>query len=45
MGWSVLSLSTGAPWTSLVQTDGNLVTGQNPQSSADCARALLTLIK
>jgi putative intracellular protease/amidase len=31
----------GAEWTSFVQVDGRLVTGQNPASSGDTARALL----
>ncbi len=33
-----------APWQSYVVVDGNLVTGQNPQSSADAARAVLDLV-
>ena len=31
-------------WASHVVTDGNLVTGQNPASSADAARALVALL-
>ncbi len=31
----------GAEWASFVQVDGRLVTGQNPASSGDTARALL----
>jgi len=37
--------SNADPWHSHVVTDGNLVTGQNPQSSPATAAALLTLIK
>lgn len=33
--------SQGEDWASYVTTDGNLITGQNPASSADAARALL----
>lgn len=36
--------SAGPDWTSHVETDGLLVTGQNPQSSAAGAHALLTLL-
>ena len=36
--------SQGADWASNVQTDGLLVTGQNPASSADAAKALLSLL-
>lgn len=36
--------SRGADWQSHVVTDGKLVTGQNPASSADTARALLKLL-
>ncbi|MGI5522665.1 type 1 glutamine amidotransferase domain-containing protein [Micromonospora sp. CA-259024] len=32
---------TGAPWSDTVVTDGNLVTGQNPQSSTSTAQAVL----
>ncbi|MFI9009961.1 type 1 glutamine amidotransferase domain-containing protein [Actinosynnema sp. NPDC053489] len=34
-------LETGPAWSSTVVVDGTLVTGQNPQSSADTARAVL----
>lgn len=34
-------LETGPAWTSAVVVDGNLVTGQNPQSSVDTARRVL----
>jgi len=36
--------SHGTNWASHVQVDGNLVTGQNPASSAPAAQALLALI-
>ena len=36
--------SCGPDWKSHVQTDGNLITGQNPASSAPAARALLDRI-
>lgn len=36
--------SRGADWTSHVVTDGKLITGQNPASSADTARAVLKLL-
>ncbi|GGD63296.1 type 1 glutamine amidotransferase domain-containing protein [Lacimicrobium alkaliphilum] len=36
------SFSKGDDWTSFVQVDGRLITGQNPGSSAETARALLT---
>ena len=36
--------SKGADWSSHVVTDGNLVTGQNPQSSEEAARAVLALL-
>lgn len=36
--------SKGADWASYVVTDGLLVTGQNPASSAEAARALLALV-
>ncbi|MFF9198405.1 type 1 glutamine amidotransferase domain-containing protein [Streptomyces sp. NPDC014779] len=32
---------TGAPWSSTVVVDGNLITGQNPQSSTATAETLL----
>ena len=35
----------GADWGSFVQTDGKLVTGQNPGSSREAAEALLGLLK
>lgn len=38
-------VETGPAWTSRVVTDGNLVTGQNPQSSADTARQVLEALK
>ena len=31
----------GPAWESFVVTDGNLITGQNPQSSVDVARQVL----
>jgi putative intracellular protease/amidase len=34
----------GAPWSSHVVVDGNLVTGQNPQSAAAAAQAMLDLL-
>ncbi len=34
----------GPDWTSFVQVDGNLVTGQNPASSEEAARAFLQLV-
>ena len=34
----------GADWSSFVLTDGKLVTGQNPASSAEAARQLLLLL-
>ncbi|MFI8416327.1 type 1 glutamine amidotransferase domain-containing protein [Serratia sp. NPDC078593] len=37
--------SKGADWAPYVVTDGLLVTGQNPASSAETARALLALLK
>ncbi|QPP08891.1 type 1 glutamine amidotransferase domain-containing protein [Streptomyces bathyalis] len=38
-------VETGPAWTSKVVADGNLVTGQNPQSSADTARQVLRTLK
>ena len=35
----------GPDWTSFVQIDGNLITGQNPASSAPAASDLLKLLK
>lgn len=37
--------SKGPDWSSYVQVDGNLVTGQNPESSAAAAQELLKLLK
>ncbi len=34
----------GDDWTSFVVTDGKLVTGQNPASSEEAARKLLSLL-
>ena len=34
----------GADWASYVLTDGKLVTGQNPASSEQAAKALLDLL-
>ncbi|ELS58475.1 hypothetical protein [Streptomyces viridochromogenes] len=34
-------LGTGAAWSSRVVQDGNLITGQNPQSSEDTAERVL----
>jgi len=36
--------SKGADWQSYVLTDGKLITGQNPASSEDGAKALLKLL-
>ena len=36
--------SKGADWQSYVLTDGKLITGQNPASSEDAAKALLKLL-
>ncbi|WP_033220957.1 type 1 glutamine amidotransferase domain-containing protein [Kitasatospora phosalacinea] len=36
-----LTLDTGAPWAPHVVVDGNLITGQNPASSASLAQELL----
>ena len=33
----------GDPWTSKVCTSGKIVTGQNPQSSVECAKAVVGL--
>jgi putative intracellular protease/amidase len=35
----------GPDWTPFVQVDGNLITGQNPASSAPAASATLKLLK
>jgi putative intracellular protease/amidase len=37
--------SKGADWSSYVVVDGNLVTGQNPQSSEEVANAVLDVLK
>jgi len=37
-------IEAGQPWTSVVVVDANLITGQNPQSSVDIARAVLDRI-
>jgi putative intracellular protease/amidase len=37
--------SKGPDWASYVQVDGKLVTGQNPASSEEAARALLQLVQ
>jgi len=37
--------SRGPDWTSYVQVDGNLITGQNPASSEEAARATLKLLQ
>jgi putative intracellular protease/amidase len=34
-------VENGAAWTSHVVRDGNLITGQNPQSSEDVAKEVL----
>ena len=36
-----LVIDSAAPWTDHVVVDGNLVTGQNPQSSASVARRVI----
>jgi putative intracellular protease/amidase len=36
--------SKGGDWCSHVVTDGQLITGQNPASSEDAARALLKVL-
>jgi putative intracellular protease/amidase len=35
----------GADWHPFIQVDGNLITGQNPSSSAPVAKAMLALLK
>lgn len=35
----------GEPWKSFVITDDRIVTGQNPASSADTAKAVIDLLK
>ncbi|MFC4493733.1 type 1 glutamine amidotransferase domain-containing protein [Streptomyces ovatisporus] len=37
-------VTTGPAWASKVVVDGNLVTGQNPQSSRDTARSVLSAL-
>ena len=37
--------SKGPDWGVYVQTDGLLITGQNPASSAEAAKVLLKLLK
>jgi len=37
--------SKGPDWGIHVQTDGRLITGQNPASSAEAAKGLLKLLK
>jgi len=37
--------SKGPDWGVYVKTDGLLITGQNPASSAEAAKALLKLLK
>jgi putative intracellular protease/amidase len=37
-------IEAGPPWSSKVVIDGNLISGQNPQSTADTARAVLTAL-
>lgn len=37
--------SRGDDWTSYVQVDGNLVTGQNPASSKEAAEKIVQLLK
>ncbi|MFI5754962.1 type 1 glutamine amidotransferase domain-containing protein [Streptomyces sp. NPDC051569] len=38
-------IEAGPAWTSKVVVDGNLVTGQNPQSSVDTAKQVLVALK
>ncbi|MBC2867113.1 type 1 glutamine amidotransferase domain-containing protein [Streptomyces mexicanus] len=38
------TVRTGAPWTTTVVVDGNLITGQNPQSSIGTAERVLKAI-
>jgi putative intracellular protease/amidase len=35
----------GPDWSPFIQVDGDLITGQNPASSAQAARATLELLK
>jgi putative intracellular protease/amidase len=37
--------SKGSDWGVYVQTDGLLITGQNPASSVEAAKTLLKLLK
>ena len=37
--------NNGPDWGVYVQTDGLLITGQNPASSAEAAKVLLKLLK
>jgi putative intracellular protease/amidase len=37
-------IDAGAPWSSHVVVDGNLITGQNPQSSDEAARRVLAAL-
>jgi putative intracellular protease/amidase len=38
-------IASGAAWSSTVVRDGNLITGQNPQSSADTAREVVDSLR
>ncbi|MEU4149206.1 type 1 glutamine amidotransferase domain-containing protein [Streptomyces sp. NPDC026659] len=38
-------LRTGAPWSDTVVSDGNLITGQNPQSTVSTAERVLAALK
>lgn len=35
----------GSDWADNVQADGNLITGQNPQSTLQAARAIIAKLK
>ena len=37
-------IENGAAWSSNVVRDGNLITGQNPQSSEDVAKEVLAAL-
>jgi putative intracellular protease/amidase len=39
------SYSKGPDYTSYIVTDGNIITGQNPASSIDVAKKMLSLMK
>ncbi|TVL89916.1 type 1 glutamine amidotransferase domain-containing protein [Streptomyces sp. SAJ15] len=39
------AFEAGEPWTSKVVVDGNLISGQNPQSSADFAHEVLRAVR